>query len=245
MLAPSGIVQVAAGVGAGSADAQHHQPHQSGVRRPPRASPGCSLTGSSGSCCTRAPSTATRRRPCSCRGRSSAAPPRGWRCCSFRWRASPALVSFPGDFLLVAYLLGVARFFTVSAALDTGSSFEGMGASREVFFSALAEPALVLALTTLAATARSPALTDIYSRIDHRRVRRRVRARLFSDCRRVVRGVPGRERANPRGRSEHAPRADHDSRGHGPGPQRPRFRSDPVCRLAEDVGAGLPAGRRA
>ena len=75
---------------------------------------------------------------------------------------SPSLISFPGDFLLVAYLLGVARFFTVTAALDTGSSFEGMGASREAFFSALTEPALLLTLTTLAATSHAMALTDIY-----------------------------------------------------------------------------------
>ena len=54
----------------------------------------------------------------------------------------PGLLAFPGDFLLLAYLLGLMRFFTVLAALDTGSSFEGMGASREAFFSALAEPAL-------------------------------------------------------------------------------------------------------
>ena len=50
----------------------------------------------------------------------------------------PAVVAFPGDFVLVAYLLGLARFCTVVSALDTGSSFEGMGASREVCFSALA-----------------------------------------------------------------------------------------------------------
>ena len=42
-------------------------------------------------------------------------------------------MAFPGDFLLVAYLLGLMRFFTIVAALDTGSSFEGMGASREAF----------------------------------------------------------------------------------------------------------------
>ncbi|NUQ62895.1 MAG: NADH-quinone oxidoreductase subunit H [Pirellulales bacterium] len=76
------------------------------------------------------------------------------------------LISFPGDFLLVAYLLGLARFFTVSAALDTGSSFEGMGASREVFFSALAEPALLLALATLAALSGQLSLADIFARID-------------------------------------------------------------------------------
>jgi formate hydrogenlyase subunit 4 len=78
----------------------------------------------------------------------------------------PALVSFPVDFLLAVYLLGVARFFTVCAALDTGSSFEGMGASREVFFSALAEPALLLALATLAAMSESTSLTGMFARID-------------------------------------------------------------------------------
>jgi len=75
----------------------------------------------------------------------------------------PSLVSFPGDFILVAYLLGLARFFTIMAALDTGSSFEGMGASREAFFSALAEPALLLALATLAAFSRQASLTAIYA----------------------------------------------------------------------------------
>ena len=62
----------------------------------------------------------------------------------------PALIAFPADFLLFAGLLGLMRFFTVVAALDTGSSFEGMGASREVFFSALTEPALFVVLATLA-----------------------------------------------------------------------------------------------
>ena len=63
---------------------------------------------------------------------------------------SAAPLRFAGDLVLVAYLLGAARFFTVIAALDTGSAFEGMGASREVLFSALAEPALFLAFLALA-----------------------------------------------------------------------------------------------
>ena len=62
----------------------------------------------------------------------------------------PALLAFPGDLLLMAYILGLMRFFTVIAALDTGSSFEGMGASREVLFSALAEPALLIGLAAVA-----------------------------------------------------------------------------------------------
>lgn len=75
----------------------------------------------------------------------------------------PALVSFSGDFLLVAYLLGLGRFLTIVAALDTGSSFEGMGASREAFFSALAEPALLVAMTALAAFSGQLSLSGIYA----------------------------------------------------------------------------------
>jgi formate hydrogenlyase subunit 4 len=63
---------------------------------------------------------------------------------------APALIAFGGDFVLLAYLLGLSRFATVLAALDTGSSFEGMGAAREVTFAAFAEPALFLGLVVLA-----------------------------------------------------------------------------------------------
>jgi formate hydrogenlyase subunit 4 len=59
-------------------------------------------------------------------------------------------LSFSGDLILLAYLLALARFFTVIAALDTGSAFEGMGASREVQFAALTEPALILGLAAVA-----------------------------------------------------------------------------------------------
>jgi formate hydrogenlyase subunit 4 len=76
-----------------------------------------------------------------------------------------ALLAFPGDFLLFAYLLGVLRFFTVIAALDTGSSFEGMGASREVTFSALAEPALFLGLAAVARQTGSLSLASMFSGI--------------------------------------------------------------------------------
>jgi formate hydrogenlyase subunit 4 len=66
-----------------------------------------------------------------------------------------ALVRFTGDFILFAYLLGLARFATILAALDTGSSFEGMGAAREATFSAVAEPALFLGLLSLVRSTRS------------------------------------------------------------------------------------------
>ncbi len=57
--------------------------------------------------------------------------------------------SFPADFLVLAGALALSRASTVLAALDTGSSFEGMGASRELFIAALAEPAFFLVLLVL------------------------------------------------------------------------------------------------
>jgi formate hydrogenlyase subunit 4 len=63
---------------------------------------------------------------------------------------SGAPVSFPGDVLLLAYLLGLGRFFTMAAALDTGSAFEGMGSAREATYACLAEPVVFFGLLVLA-----------------------------------------------------------------------------------------------
>ncbi|MGK5088156.1 NADH-quinone oxidoreductase subunit H [Bdellovibrionota bacterium FG-2] len=59
-------------------------------------------------------------------------------------------ISFSNDFVYFAYLLGLGRFFLILGAIDTGSSFEGMGASREATYSALIEPAFFFAVGTLA-----------------------------------------------------------------------------------------------
>jgi formate hydrogenlyase subunit 4 len=72
-----------------------------------------------------------------------------------------APLAFTGDLVLFAYLFGLMRFFTVIAAMDTGSSFEGMGASREVTFALLAEPALFLGLATIARTTGSLSLSTM------------------------------------------------------------------------------------
>jgi formate hydrogenlyase subunit 4 len=74
---------------------------------------------------------------------------------------STAPVSFAGDFLLLAYLLGLGRFFTALAALDTGSPFEGMGAAREVTFACLGELAFFLGLLVLARLSGSLQLVDM------------------------------------------------------------------------------------
>jgi formate hydrogenlyase subunit 4 len=70
-------------------------------------------------------------------------------------------VAFGGDLVLFAYLLGLARFFTTTAALDTGSSFEGMGAAREVTFGCLTEPVLFLVLVALARESGSLSLNGL------------------------------------------------------------------------------------
>lgn len=72
-----------------------------------------------------------------------------------------APLAFSGDLLIFAYILGLMRFFTVLAALDTGSSFEGMGASREVLFSALAEPALLIGLAAIARETHAMSLSQM------------------------------------------------------------------------------------
>ncbi|HXJ29709.1 MAG TPA: NADH-quinone oxidoreductase subunit H [Gemmatimonadales bacterium] len=61
-----------------------------------------------------------------------------------------ALFGFTGDFVAFAALLALGRFTLVLAALDTGSSFEGMGASRDATFASLVEPALFLSFVVLA-----------------------------------------------------------------------------------------------
>lgn len=60
------------------------------------------------------------------------------------------IISFEGDFVFFAYVLGVGKFFSIISALDTGSSFEGMGASREALFSMFAEPAFFILMGSLA-----------------------------------------------------------------------------------------------
>ncbi|MBK5209789.1 MAG: NADH-quinone oxidoreductase subunit H [Flavobacteriaceae bacterium] len=60
------------------------------------------------------------------------------------------IISFNGDFVFFAYVLALGKFFSIIGALDTGSSFEGMGASREALYSMLAEPAFFILMGSFA-----------------------------------------------------------------------------------------------
>ena len=73
------------------------------------------------------------------------------------------LISFHGDIIFVAYLLALSRVALILAAMDTGSSFEGMGAAREALYGALVEPALMMAMATLALFCGYSSFADIFS----------------------------------------------------------------------------------
>jgi len=76
-----------------------------------------------------------------------------------------APISFKGDIILFVYLLALARFFTVLAALDTGSSFEGMGAAREVTFAILVEPTIFVSFIVLARIAQNFSLNSMFGHV--------------------------------------------------------------------------------
>jgi formate hydrogenlyase subunit 4 len=63
---------------------------------------------------------------------------------------SKGVLSFDGDFIFFAYILALGKFFSIISAMDTGSSFEGMGASREALYSMFAEPAFFILMGSLA-----------------------------------------------------------------------------------------------
>ena len=75
----------------------------------------------------------------------------------------PGLISFEGDFVFFAYMLSLGKFFCIIAALDTASSFEGMGASRESLYSMLAEPAFFLIMGSLALLSGNTSFAGIFA----------------------------------------------------------------------------------
>jgi len=77
---------------------------------------------------------------------------------------------FQGDFILFAYVLALGKFVTVIAALDTGSSFEGMGASREVSYTSLVEPAFFIIISSICALSHIYSFDSLYKilSLDHK-----------------------------------------------------------------------------
>src|SRR5664279_4910163 len=76
---------------------------------------------------------------------------------------SKGLISFNGDFIFFAYVLGLGKFFSIIGAMDTGSSFEGMGASREALYSMFAEPAFFILMGSLALLSGHTSFHEIFA----------------------------------------------------------------------------------
>lgn len=77
------------------------------------------------------------------------------------------LISFDGDFVMFAYILAIGKFFMIISALDTGSSFEGMGASREALFSMLVEPAFFILMGSFALFTGHTSFYSIFTMLDY------------------------------------------------------------------------------
>ncbi|MDD1746427.1 MAG: NADH-quinone oxidoreductase subunit H [Methanomassiliicoccales archaeon] len=79
----------------------------------------------------------------------------------------PAFVTeslgFLGDLIVLVYLFAMTRFFTALAALDAGSTFGGMGSSREMLVSSLIEPAILLSFFTVALLTGTTSLVSVTS----------------------------------------------------------------------------------
>ncbi len=75
------------------------------------------------------------------------------------------LISFNGDIILFAYILGLSRFFQILAAMDIGSTFEGMGAAREATFALFAEPIFFFTIGSISFISGYTSLYDIYHSI--------------------------------------------------------------------------------
>lgn len=73
------------------------------------------------------------------------------------------LVSFDGDFIFFAYILALGKFFNIISAMDTGSSFEGMGASREALYSMFAEPAFFILIGSFALLTGNTSFYNIFA----------------------------------------------------------------------------------
>lgn len=75
--------------------------------------------------------------------------------------ATGLLFSWSADLIALIALLGSARFFLALAGMDVGTSFGGIGSSREMLIASLAEPAMIMIVFALALTAGSTQLSTM------------------------------------------------------------------------------------
>lgn len=79
----------------------------------------------------------------------------------------PALISFDGDVIFFCMLLALSRLVLIFAAMDSGSSFQGMGAARDSLFAIIAEPAFFLLFATLSLITGCYSFSTIFASFDN------------------------------------------------------------------------------
>ena len=72
-----------------------------------------------------------------------------------------AIIDIPFGLIAFSYILGFGKFFSIISALDTGSSFEGMGASREACFTSMVEPAFFITMASIMALSKNYTLSSL------------------------------------------------------------------------------------
>jgi formate hydrogenlyase subunit 4 len=87
-------------------------------------------------------------------------------CLVIPFGSTKGIVSFDGDFIFFAYILALGKFFSIIAAMDTGSSFEGMGASREALYSMFAEPAFFILIGSFALLTGNTSFHNIFASLN-------------------------------------------------------------------------------
>ena len=88
--------------------------------------------------------------------------------------ASGLLFSWSADVIVIVALLGSARFFLTLAGMDVGTSFGGIGSSREMMIASLAEPAMLMVVFTLSLLAHSTQLSTISQLMEYSQVGLRI-----------------------------------------------------------------------
>ncbi len=81
-----------------------------------------------------------------------------------------SVVSVAGGLIVFAYTLSIGKFFALISAMDTGSSFEGMGASREACFTSIVEPAFFITVGSIMALSGNytfDSLREIFANAGH------------------------------------------------------------------------------
>ena len=139
------------------------------------------------------------------------------------------LFSWSADLIAIIALLGSARFFLALAGMDVGTSFGGIGSSREVMIASLAEPAMIMIVFTLALIAGSTQLSTIADFMASPQVGLRVSLGLALIA--LDHGRDRRERPHPGRQPGDASRTDHGARGDGAGIFGPASGADRACRL--------------